>query len=46
MHKVGEVQWVVAKDRHKYDQDFDKLNPIDGKISGGGKLSILRSAIF
>jgi len=31
---VGEVEWVVQKDRYKYDEMFDKLNPIDGKISG------------
>ena len=33
----GDVDWVVAKDRFKYDQAFDKLNPVDGKISGAGK---------
>ena len=31
---VGEVEWVVQKDRYKYDEMFDKLGPIDGKISG------------
>lgn len=31
---VGEVEWVVAKDRYKYDAIFDTLNPIDGKVSG------------
>lgn len=34
---VGEVDWVVAKDRYKYDEMFDKLSPIDGKITGAGK---------
>ena len=34
---VGEVEWVVAKDRYKYDQTFDSLNPIDGKVTGAGK---------
>ena len=34
----GEVDWVVNKDRFKYDEMFDKLNPIDGKISGAGKI--------
>ncbi len=24
--------------RYKYDEMFDALNPIDGKISGGGNL--------
>jgi len=32
---VGEVEWVIAKDRYKYDEIFDTLNPIDGKVSGG-----------
>ena len=31
---VGEVEWVVQKDRYKYDEMFDKLGPIDGKIGG------------
>ena len=28
-----EVEWIVAKYRHKYDESFDQLNPIDGKIT-------------
>ena len=35
---VGEIDWVVAKERYKYDEMFDKLNPIDGKVTGAGKL--------
>jgi len=31
---VGEVEWVIAKDRYKYDSIFDTLNPIDGKVTG------------
>lgn len=31
---VGEIEWIVAKDRYKYDAIFDALNPIDGKVSG------------
>ena len=38
---VGEVEWVVAKDRFKYDQTFDSLNPIDGKITGAGKYIVI-----
>ena len=30
----GEVEWVVGKDRFKYDEVFEGLHPIDGKISG------------
>lgn len=32
----GEPEWIVAKDRHKYDQLFFTLDPIDGKITGSG----------
>merc|ERR1712106_166077 len=31
---VGEIEWVIAKDRCKYDAMFDTLNPIDGKVTG------------
>lgn len=30
----GETEWVVAKERYKYDSLFDSLNPIDGKVTG------------
>ncbi len=33
----GEVEWIISKDRHKYDAVFDTLNPIDGKITGAGE---------
>jgi EH domain-containing protein 1 len=33
---LGEVEWVIEKDRMKYDEMFDKMSPIDGKISGAG----------
>lgn len=33
---AGDPDWIVAKDRFKYDQLFDTLNPIDGKITGTG----------
>jgi len=43
---VGEVEWVVAKDRYKYDQTFDSLNPIDGKITGAAaKSEMLKSKL-
>jgi len=31
---AGEVEWVVARERYKYDSIFDTLNPIDGKVTG------------
>ena len=33
----GEPEWIVAKDRHKYDQLFFTLDPMDGKITGSGE---------
>jgi hypothetical protein len=35
---LGEIEWVIEKDRVKYDQMFDELNPIDGKVTGAGKI--------
>ncbi|VDP48162.1 unnamed protein product [Soboliphyme baturini] len=29
-----EPQWIVYKEKYKYDEMFDKLNPVDGKLSG------------
>ncbi|XP_066593941.1 EH domain-containing protein 3 [Prorops nasuta] len=31
---AGEPDWIVNKERHKYDATFHDLQPIDGKISG------------
>jgi len=31
---AGEVEWVVGRERYKYDAIFDTLNPIDGKVTG------------
>jgi len=43
---IGEVEWVIAKDRYKYDEAFDRLNPIDGKISGGAaKQEMIKSKL-
>jgi EH domain-containing protein 1 len=42
----GEIEWVVAKDRYKYDGAFDALNPIDGKISGAAaKQELIKSKL-
>lgn len=30
----GEEEWVVAKERYQYDDKFQQLNPINGKITG------------
>jgi len=43
---VGEIEWVVAKDRYKHDEVFDKLNPIDGKITGAAaKQEMIKSKL-
>lgn len=33
----GEPEWVVNKFRSKYDQIFENLGPIAGKVSGEGR---------
>lgn len=35
---AGEPEWIVGKDRYKSDTIFDSLNPIDGKVTGAGKI--------
>ncbi|KAK7603206.1 hypothetical protein V9T40_003205 [Parthenolecanium corni] len=42
----GEPEWIVAKDRHKYDSLFQSLNPIDGKITGtSAKAEMVKSKL-
>jgi len=36
----GEPQWIVSKERYKFDAIFDTLNPVDGKVTGAGKPQI------
>lgn len=43
---AGDPDWIVAKDRFKYDQLFDNLNPVDGKITGSSaKQEMLKSKL-
>ena len=35
----GEVEWVVSKERYKYDEIFESLNPIEGKVTGAAAKS-------
>lgn len=30
----GEHEWVVGKEKYEYDDSFEKLNPVNGKITG------------
>ncbi|CAL1296535.1 unnamed protein product [Larinioides sclopetarius] len=34
-----QVEWVVEKDRFKFDAIFNRLNPVDGKITGAAAKS-------
>lgn len=36
---AGEPEWIVGKDRYKWDNVFDSLNPQDGKITGSAAKS-------
>uniref|UniRef100_A0A2P2I094 EH domain-containing protein 1-like n=1 Tax=Hirondellea gigas TaxID=1518452 RepID=A0A2P2I094_9CRUS len=43
---AGEPDWIVAKDRHKYDQLFFTLEPKDGKITGSSaKAEMMKSKL-
>jgi len=33
---AGEPEWIVNKERYKYDSIFESLEPQDGKITGAG----------
>lgn len=32
----GDPEWIVNKERYKYDALFDTLSPVDGKVTGAG----------
>jgi hypothetical protein len=29
-----ETEWIVSRDRYRADEQFESLNPIDGKLNG------------
>lgn len=33
----GEPEWIVTKEKPRYDDMFAKLAPSDGKVTGAGK---------
>jgi len=42
----GEEEWVVSKDRYKYDEIFQSLNPINGKVTGAAaKAEMVKSRL-
>ena len=43
---VGEVDWIVTRSRHEYDQVFNQLSPQNGKISGAvAKQEMIKSKL-
>lgn len=30
----GDPDWIVAKERYKWDAAFEALGPVDGKVTG------------
>lgn len=42
----GDVEWVVQKDQYKYDDMFEAMNPINGKITGAAaKAEMMKSRL-
>jgi len=42
----GEHEWIVNKDRYQYDEAFDKLGPVNGKVSGAAaKAEMVKSKL-
>jgi len=39
-------EWVVARERYKYDEAFDRLGPVNGKITGAiAKTELVKSRL-
>lgn len=36
---AGEPEWIVNRERCRYDEKFEQLGPIDGKVTGACKFS-------
>ena len=34
-------EWIVAKDKYKYDDQFAELNPVNGRVTGAAAKSIM-----
>ena len=42
----GEHEWIVNQEKYKYDEVFEKLNPVNGKITGAAaKAEMVRSKL-
>ena len=41
-----EQEWVVARERYKFDEMFDRLGPVNGKITGAmAKTELVKSRL-
>ena len=38
----GEIDWIVNREKPKYDQIFDQIATADGKVTGMGKITYRR----
>lgn len=41
----GEPQWIVSKEKPRYDEIFSRLSPTDGKVTGACKYKCKLSKI-
>lgn len=42
----GEAEWVVSQDKYKYDEMFQKMNPVNDKVSGAAaKAEMVKSKL-
>ena len=42
----GEIEWIVNQERYKADEVFEKLNPVNGKVSGAAaKAEMVKSKL-
>ena len=43
---VGEISWIVDKERSAYDDSFKTMHPVDGKITGAAaKAELIKSKL-
>nr|CAI5865216.1 unnamed protein product [Callosobruchus analis] len=43
---AGELDWIVGREKHKYDEIFNSLNPTDGKVTGmAAKTEMVKSRL-
>ena len=36
-----EEEWIVAKEKYKYDEQFEELNPTNGRVTGAAAKSVM-----